>query len=121
MSGWIHSFNASEMYLETTYTGNYRSSPFVFNFVAKNLIGLLNNKYLRKMSFDLNDLTFGLFRVEDPILNYYDNYLGIGVSANFKNTTTIQKNALFHRLTGIDLNQEPTKPPEIDPLILQNM
>jgi hypothetical protein len=29
----------------------------------------------------------GLFHVEDPVLNYYDGYIAVGMTANFTNTT----------------------------------
>lgn len=42
------------------------------------------------MLIDINMLTFGLFKIQDPTLNYYPGYIAAGMSANFTNSTLLK-------------------------------
>lgn len=89
LSTWLHTCNASEMYLDTTYMGSYRSSPYVVNQATRLLINFFNRKYLSQMFLDLKSLTMGMFLVDDPYVGYYDGFMGFGMTADFANTTVL--------------------------------
>jgi hypothetical protein len=53
MSGWLHSCNVTEQYVNTTYMGRFRSSPFVINWATYVLVDIFNYDYLQYLTFDL--------------------------------------------------------------------
>jgi hypothetical protein len=93
MGLWLEILNCSEMWLDTTYgLGRYRSSPYVINTANWVVADIMNYGYSEEyMTVDLNSYTWGLFGIEDPFINYYGDYIGIGMSANFSNSTYLRR------------------------------
>lgn len=89
---WLQTLNCSEMYINTNYgLGRYRSSPYVINTANWVVVDILNEGYAADMmTFDLNSFTGGLFNITEPFINYYDGYIGIGMSADFTNNTFLK-------------------------------
>jgi hypothetical protein len=42
------------------------------------------------MTIDLNAFTGGVFAIKDAFINYYEGYIGIGMSADFSNSTFLK-------------------------------
>ena len=90
LSTWLHSCNASEMWLDTTYLDYYRSSAYVINLATAKMARFFNYNYLANMMIDLNNLTMGIFKVQDANITYCDGYLELGFTADFSNTTFLK-------------------------------
>lgn len=99
LSTWLHSCNVSEMWLDTTYMGRYRSSPYAINMATRTLAGYFNRNYLNNMAINLQNLTFGIFEVKDPHLGYYDGYLGLGLTADWRKTSLFNGTDIFDRIS----------------------
>ena len=63
MSIWLHSCNVSEQYLDTTYMGYIKTSPFIMNWATYVLVDIFNWDYLYTMTFDLQNFTKGYFEI----------------------------------------------------------
>lgn len=98
---WLETLNCSEMYLNTNYgLGRYRSSPYVINTATWIVVDIINFGYSEsKMTVDLNSFTGGLFAIDDAFINYYEGYIGIGMSANFSNSTYLKNQTHKNNLT----------------------
>lgn len=117
LSFWLHSVNVTEMWLNTNYMGRYRSSPFVINTAMGILTEIINEELaeMPEMRPDLKDFTFGLFDIKDPQINYYDGYLGIGMSLDFfKNSSKPVLRDDGSVKYVIDEDPDWVKPPPID-------
>lgn len=97
---WLQTLNCSEMYMNTNYgLGRYRSSPYVINTANWVVVDIINFGYAESdMTIDLNAFTGGVFAIKDAFINYYEGYIGIGMSADFSNGT-ILKNQTHNALT----------------------
>ena len=71
--------------------GYIKTSPFIMNWATYVLVDIFNWDYLYTMTFDLQNFTRGYFEIQDPILNYYDEYIAVGFTADFSNSTFFHK------------------------------
>lgn len=94
------------MYMNTNYgLGRYRSSPYVINTANWVVVDIINYGYSETdMTIDMNAFTGGVFAIKDAFINYYEGYIGIGMSADFGNSTFLKNKTLtqgIEKLVGL--------------------
>ena len=87
LSAWLHSCNASEMWLNSSYMARYRSSPYAINQATRILADYFNRNYFSHWLFDLRNYTLGLFEIADPHIGYNPGYMSLGLTLDFLNST----------------------------------
>lgn len=81
--GLVEKFEFREAYTSTVYgISRYRSTPFLINISLYGMVIIVNEDYLdtNMMAVPAN---WGYFKMQDLHLDYYDHYIGMGITPRF--------------------------------------
>jgi hypothetical protein len=84
MKGEVSKFEFARAYCQTEYgIARYEQSPFMFNIALYGTIWYFNDDYLAEDLIEV-PAKWGFFEIKDLLLDYFDNYIALGITPMFK-------------------------------------